>query len=168
MGSIENLGHNKAAEKINELAEKARICLFTTKLNQLPLSTRPMSVLKVDSEGVLWFFSSKSSDQNLHLKTDDKVQLFFLNSGDSEFMTLFGKASVTEDKQKIEELWTPVAHVWFKDGKDDADLSIIKFVPEDGYYWDTKNGKIIQMFKIAIGTVTGKPLDDGLEGKIRL
>ncbi len=168
MGDVKNLGNNKAADKIAELAEKAGICLFTTKLTQLPLSSRPMSVLKVDNEGSLWFFSSKSSDQNLHLKSDDKVQLFFLNSHDSEFMTLFGKASVSDNKQKIEELWTPIANVWFKDGKEDKDLSVIKFIPEDGYYWDTQHGKMIQMFKLAIGAVTGKPLDDGLEGKIRL
>ena len=32
MGGIKTLGNNKTAEKIAELAEKARVCLFTTKL----------------------------------------------------------------------------------------------------------------------------------------
>ena len=59
--SVENLDQKKAQEKLKELAEKARICLFCTNLDEQPVSTRPMSLQEVDEEGNLWFISSKES-----------------------------------------------------------------------------------------------------------
>jgi len=40
-------------------------------------------------------------------------------------------------------------------------------VPEDGYYWDTKDGKLVTLLKIAAGTIMGKELDGSLEGKVK-
>lgn len=51
----------QANVKIKELAKKADICLFTTTLTKLPLTTRSMSTREVDDDGCLWFFSRKDS-----------------------------------------------------------------------------------------------------------
>ena len=70
------------------------------------------------------------------------------------------------DKEKIEELWSPFLKTWFQDGKDDTNLSLIKVTPDNGYYWDTKGNRIINLFKMAASVVTGKDLVDGEEGNL--
>jgi hypothetical protein len=37
----------------------------------------------------------------------------------------------------------------------------------DGHYWDTKHGKMVSLMKIAVGVITGKQMDDGVEGNVR-
>ena len=59
------------------------------------------------------------------------------------------------------------AKAWF-DGKRDPDISLIKIVPDTAYYWDTVHGKMVSLIKIAISAVSGKKMDDGVEGKIDL
>ena len=54
------------------------------------------------------------------------------------------------------------------EGEDDPNLSVIKVVPEDGYYWNNKNGKMVAIAKMATAFVTGKTMDDGIEGNLKL
>jgi general stress protein 26 len=163
---LKNLTQQEAIDKFKELIKHEPTCLFTTRLTQVPLTTRPMSVQKVCDQGNFWFLSSSESDKNEEIKIDDRVQLFFLNTSDYEFLSVYGKASITRDKQKIDELWTDIAKAWFEDGKDDPRVTVIKVTPEEGFYWDTKNGKLISMIKILASAVTGKTMEEGVEGKI--
>jgi general stress protein 26 len=163
---IKNLSRQEANDKIKKLADDADICLFTTDLTTLPLKTRPMSTQKVDKEGNLWFFSDKNSDKNKDIAKDERVQLFYSNKTSSEYLSLYGTATIIQDAAKAKELWTTIVKVWFKD-PEDPNLTIIKVVPEDGYYWDTKDGKLVSLFKMAVGIITGKELDGSIEGKIK-
>ncbi|MDZ4809502.1 MAG: pyridoxamine 5'-phosphate oxidase family protein [Bacteroidota bacterium] len=164
---IKNLSRDDANEKIKKLAEDADICLFTTDLTRLPLKARPMSTQKADEEGNLWFFSAKDSDKNDDIAKDERVQLFYSNKMSSEYLSLYGTASIIQDAEKAKELWTAMVKVWFKD-PEVPNLTIIKVVPEDGYYWDTKDGKFVSLFKMVVGVITGKELDGSIEGKIKV
>ncbi len=166
MSDLNNLAGEAAIEKIKDLAEDAKICMFNTNLSNVPFYTRPMALQEVDKDGCIWFFSGAGSDKNAEVKADERVQLTFMNNGSSEYLSLLGKASIIIDKAKFEELWTPVAKTWFNKGVDDPNLTLIKFVPDSGYYWDTKNNKIIALAKIAIGAITGITMDDGVQGNV--
>jgi general stress protein 26 len=164
--SIENLTSKQAIEKIKELAKAADIGMFTTALTQLPLNSRPMSTQNVDDEGNLWFFSEKDSTKNQDIEEDNRVQIFYANKSSSEYLSVYGTAEIFYDRQKIEELWTPMVKAWFTEGKDDPSITIIKVTPADAYYWDTKNNKLVSLVKIAAAVVTGKTMDDGIEGTL--
>ena len=164
---VQNISRQKANEKIKELAKKADVCMFTTSLTKLPLITRPMSTRDVDDDGSIWFFSREGSDKNLEIIADNRVQLFYSNSSSSEYMSIYGKATILKDAAKAKELWSAIAKTWFNDGYDDPELTLVKVEPEDGYYWDTKNGKVISLMKMVAGAITGKELDLGVEGKIK-
>lgn len=168
MGETKNLEGSAGRKKLRELALDAKICHFVTALGQRPLDSRPMSVLDVDDEGNFWFMSGKDSHKNEEIYDDPEVQLFFSNGSSSEYLSVFGYAEIIKDRTKIDELWTPIAKTWFNEGKDDPNLSLIRVQPADAYYWDTKNNKMIQLIKIATGAVLGKPMDDGIEGEVKL
>jgi general stress protein 26 len=168
MGDTKNLFNQEAIKKIKEITDKTSMCLFCTNLGDAPFDTRPMGTQDVDDEGNLWFLSSKSSNKNQDIKQDDNVQLLYTVDNHATFMSVFGKASVYTDKDKIEKLWEPLAKAWFTEGKDDPDLSVIKVQPLEGYYWDTKDGKIVSFAKIAVAAVTGKTMDGGIEGRMQL
>lgn len=168
MGQIKNLQNEEAYKKMKELVEDIKTCMFCTQTNQIPFNTRPMATVEVDEEGNLWFMSNKESNKNEEIKEDDKVQLIYAKGGDSHFLSVAGKAQIVKDQSKIDELWTVFAKAWFPDGKKDPDISLIKIIPEDVYYWDTVHGKMVSLLKIATSVVTGKTMDDGVEGKISL
>jgi general stress protein 26 len=165
---VENLTHEEAIEKMKELVKHNDICLFSTQINYSPLHTRPMSTQRVDDEGNFWFLSSDDSDKNSEIMDDSQVQLFYSNPAKSEYMTVYGRASVSRDKNKIDELWTSIAKAWFKAGKDDPRITVIKIKPEEAYYWDTRSNKMVSMIRALTLMVSGKVMNDSVEGRITL
>lgn len=165
-GETKNLSHNDAIKKFQELVEHNSVCMFTSNLSTLPLATRPMSVQQVDDEGNFWFLSASDSNKNQEVALDSRVQLFFQNVSDYEFLTVFGTAAISREKKKIDELWTPIAKAWFSEGKYDPRITLIKLRPDEAFYWDTKSGKIVSMFKILASAVAGKTFSEGVEGTL--
>jgi general stress protein 26 len=166
--STQNLNHKESIEKIKELLKHNNICLFTTQLSETPLKTRPMAAQEVDEEGTFWFFSGDNSNKDMEIENDSRVQLFFANTGNSEYMSVYGHAMISKDQRRIEELWNPMVKAWFKGGKDDPTLTLIRVIPDEVYYWDTKNSKMVSMLKILTSMVSGKTMDDGVEGYLKV
>ncbi|WP_339874394.1 pyridoxamine 5'-phosphate oxidase family protein [uncultured Algoriphagus sp.] len=165
----EDLAGQKAVEKIRDLIDKSGSCFFVTSttLNNSHKS-RPMSVQKTDDEGNIWFLSAKDSMKNMELAADTDVTLYFQGSSYSDFLELNGHAYVTDDRAKIEELWDPTVKAWFTEGKDDPRISVIQFVPDSGYYWDNKHGNAIAGIKVLISAMSGKTMDDSIEGTLKV
>lgn len=166
MGDIQNLGNQEAIQKIKELAEKIRVCLFCTQSTELPFETRPMGTQQVDEEGKLWFFSSAGSHKNREIKQDDQVQLLYASPGDAQFLAVYGTATLVRDRQKVDELWNKLAEAYFPEGKDDPGLTLVSVKPQYAYYWDTKYGKMVSLLSIAAAAITGNRSDTGVEGEL--
>jgi general stress protein 26 len=168
--SKENLFNAEAIEKLKELSEKAKTCMFITNLSdKSPHNSRPMGLQECDAEGNLWFISNKESGKNIQIQEDNDVQLYFMNNSDYEYLSITGKAYIYEDKATIEDKWSAVANAWF-DGKDDPNVSIIRVTPVAVYYWDTKYGKFVSLIHFVSAVLVGKNTDnsDGIEGKINV
>ena len=131
-------------------------------------SNSPYVSTQIDEDGNLWFLSASDSHKNAEIAKDKHVQLLFQGSAHSDFMTLYGTASISKDKAKIKELWEPIVKTWFTDGVDDPRITAIKFIPTEGYYWDTKHGKAVAFLKMLAGAISGKTLDDSIQGELKV
>lgn len=164
-----DLSGGEAGEKLKELVKKAKNCFFCTELGKNgPLTTRPMSVQHIEDDGTCWFLSATDSKKNAQLAKDNRVQLLFQGSTYSDFVTITGEAIVSRDKVRIRELWEPILKTWFTEGVDDPRISVIEVRPSEGYYWDTKHGQVVAFVKQVAGALTGKTLDDSIEGKLSI
>jgi general stress protein 26 len=165
--NYKDLHGSEATKKIKELVDAAKTCFFCTSIEAgKPFDTRPMAVQKVDDEGNFWFLSSSDSHKNMEVEKDHAVQLLFQGSAQSDFLSIYGTATISRDKQKIKELWEPILKTWFTEGEDDPRITVIKVTPSEGYYWDNKHGKAVAFVKMIAGAITGKTLDDSIEGKL--
>lgn len=166
--NFKNLAGTEAIDKIKEIAKAAGSCFFCTEIKTgQAFDTRPMSPQEIDDNGNFWFLSANDSHKNQELQADPSVQLLFQGSAHSDFLNLYGKATISTDRQKIDELWDPILKVWFTEGKDDPRITVIKFTPSEGYYWDNKHGNAVAFAKMAFGAVVGKTYDDSVEGEIK-
>lgn len=165
--NYEDLRSEAAIEKIKEIVAKSKSCFFCTSINS-ESHTRPMSVQEVDDEGNLWFLSADDSHKNLELSKDPFVKLYFQGSQHSDFLCLDGIATISRDKKKIKQLWEFVIATWFTQGIEDPHITVIKVVPIDGYYWDTKHGNAVAGIKMLFGAMIHKTMDDSIEGKVQV
>ncbi|MCD9015510.1 pyridoxamine 5'-phosphate oxidase family protein [Parachryseolinea silvisoli] len=163
---IQDLTGQAAIDKFKEIVKHEETCLFSTNLGTVPITTRPMGVQKVCDQGNFWFMSPGDSDKNREIEADPRVQLFISNTKNYEFLSVYGHATISRDQAKIDEFFNAMHKAWFPEGKDDPNITIIKVTPEEGFYWDTKDGKLVSILKIAASAVMGKTLQEGVEGTI--
>lgn len=167
--NFKSLAGQEALKKMKDIAEATKSCFFCTDIKTgSPMAIRPMAVQKVDDEGNLWFLSSNDSHKDQEIKQDDHVQLLFQETHNSGFLSVYGAATISADKEKIKELWEPILKTWFTGGVDDPRISVIQIKPLDAYYWDNKHGNAVAFVKMAIGAVIGKTLDDSVEGELKI
>lgn len=165
---VENLSNREAIKKLKELAEKAQTFMFTTSIQSDYPTTRPMTVQEVDEEGRIWFISSSESHNVDEIRENNRVQLYFSNTGKYEFLYVLGEASLHTDMALIEKYWTDIANAWF-DGKNDPRVRIVSVKPVDAYYWDTRDSKLVSLVKIGFAAITGKKMEDGgIEGDLKV
>lgn len=161
MGTIENLTQQDAIKKIKKLAEDIKMCMFCTKSFELPFETRPMATQQVDEKGDIWFISGADSGKNAEITEDGEVQLIYSKMASTEYMAVYGYANIIRNREKTEELWNVFIKAWFPEGKDDPNLTLIRVRPHITYYWDTKDGKMVTLLKIAAAAITGNVNNDG-------
>ena len=165
----EDLRGGDAVKQIKTVVKQSDNCFFCTAVGVGESGgVRPMNVRRLDDDGTLWFLSASDSHKNLELEQDAEVRLFFQGGPHSDFMELEGTATVSRDRDKIEELWQPVIRTWFTEGVDDPRITVIRVTPTSGYYWDTRHGMAVAGVKMMIGMVIGKTLDDSVEGTLRV
>ena len=165
----EDLSDRAAVEQIRTIVKRSENCFFCTAVATGPSGgARPMNVRRMDDDGTMWFLSASDSHKNAELARDPSVTLYFQGSAHSDFLRVRGRATVSTDKAKIKELWEPILKTWFTEGIDDPRITVIRFTPTDGYYWDTKHGNTVAGVKMLIGAAIGKTLDDSIEGRLRV
>ncbi|KQW87387.1 general stress protein [Massilia sp. Root418] len=159
----QDLTGSEAVKRIKDTVEEAKAGFFCTANRVIP-----MSPLKVDEAGNLWFLSADDSHHNQDIAANPAVRLYFQGSHHSGFLYFDGHAVISRDPAMIKELWSFTLKTWFTEGENDPRITVIQVRPVEGYYWDNKHGDAVAGAKMLVGAVVGQTLDDSIEGTIRL
>jgi general stress protein 26 len=142
-------------KKLRELLGNFSTAMLITRNAQDHLHARPMEMAKVDESGTVWFFSAEDSGKVHEIYHDTRVHLIF-QSDHTLYIAVDGTASVSQDRQKIAELWKEPFRVWFPGGKDDPTISLIEVRPHSAEYWDSKGwNKVTYLLHAAQAYATG-------------
>jgi len=166
MGEKADLSRAESIQKIQHIAHGEVAMMHTFNGHKVGV-VRPMATAGIDADGTLWFLSRDQSFKNEQLDKDALMQLTYSVKSRSEYLVLDGLGSVLRDRDKIDDLWNAIDKNWFPEGPTDPAITLIRFTPNIGHYWDTKHSKTVQLLGMAVGAVTGKPADDSIEGDLR-
>ena len=165
----EHLAGDAAVAKVRKLLPSFRAAMFVTGVASGDvIHSRPLALLGDPSifGGTLWFFADDRSPKVYELAVDTKVSLFFQSDADSRYMQLDGTASLSMDKNKMRELFTPVVKAYFPEGVDDPHLTLIRFDARSGAYWESPGGVLHAVAALATAIVTKAPGKSGYSGTL--
>jgi general stress protein 26 len=159
--------HNRqeSIEKLKELIMDIDFCMLTT-IDEGYLRSRPMSTQEFEFDGDLWFFTSDNTHKVEEIEKDNRVNVAYSKSSNDTYVSVSGRAEMSKDRAKIEELWSPVLKAWFPEGLEDPHLCLLKVSVEQAEYWDTPSGKIVQMLGFVKALATGQEASYGENEKI--
>jgi general stress protein 26 len=151
--------------KFRDLTADIHVTMLTTRRADGLLHSRPMGTRAIESDGALWFFTADDSGKVNEIYHDQMVNVSYIKPGDQVYVSVAGKASLSRDRAKIRELWTPVLKTWFSEGVDDPNLALLRVDIVAIDYWEGP-GKIVSLLKFAKSAVTGTPSKVGEYGTI--
>jgi len=71
-----------------------------------------------------------------------------------------GVATVSRDKDKMTQLWTPTLKAWFPEGLEDPEIALIRVEVGSAEIWDSPPSKVVRLVGMAKAMMTGKPYDN--------
>ena len=158
----------KAIDKLKELVEEVKVCMFATIDESYQISSRPMQAIQVDEEGTIWFFTNEFSGKVDDISKENTVYLMFSHPGKNSYLHVKGTCEVLEDRQKIDELWSPVLKAWFPEGKDDPRLCLLKVDTAEASYWDSSSSKLVVFANMLKAIVSDKQDNQGKAGTLNV
>jgi len=137
-----------------KIADNNRVCFYGWNGKQVP-----MSPIVREEENAIYFLADADSDKITDITGNSSVQLSFSDESANDYLLVEGNAAVSNDRQKIEELWTPFAKA-FWDSHEDPDIRLIVVTPSQAEFWDGP-GTMAAKAKMLVAAVTGNKPDMG-------
>jgi general stress protein 26 len=160
-----DLTRQEGRDRVWELAEKINICMFVTWDGERQRA-RPLAANVDRDEHAIYFLTDVTGMKDDQIERFPIVTLAFADTGANKYVSITGRAAVTNDRTKIGELWTPDNKA-FWDSKDDPDIRLITVTPEDAEVWDSP-GTIVSVVKMLTAAVTGAKVELGNNRKVAM
>ena len=131
-------------KKIRELIASAWICMVSNNVMDWPLSTIPVRNQWIDDDGTVWLLFVRTGPENPMLD-GGRVELFYANSGASEFLTLSGTASfIPRNEVPFSNDILPFRKTLENEALGPA-IGVFRFCPTDAYYWDNESANTVRL-----------------------
>ena len=158
-------------EKLWDLIKDIKFAMFTTQHANGHLHSRPMTTQngRIDEDTSLWFFMSRRGDVVNDIARQPAVSIVYADTDADDYVSVSGQARVVDDMAKKKRLWNKMTEAWFPKGVDDPDLALVQVGITHADYWEAKDSKLTQLFKMATAAVTGRPPTDMSEhGRVEM
>ena len=128
------------ARKLEEKFWKAIEADRTVLLGCTGVHARPMTAQVEGGRGPVWFFTARENDlAEAARKRPVEGVLMLASKGHEVFATVGGTLVQDNDPAMIDRLWNPFVAAWFKKGKDDPTLRLLRFDPRVAEIWLNEN-----------------------------
>ena len=125
---------DQAQKRLDELiATFDTAMLVTTSLEGQPRA-RPMAIAGHDRGGLL-YFATRAADEKMN-EVLEHPQVAVTMQSETRFLSISGRARIETDVQLARSLWRPSMKLWFPEGAEDPQLTLILVDPLCAEYWD--------------------------------
>jgi general stress protein 26 len=152
-------------DRVWDLMEKISVCMMAT-WDGSDLHSRPMHAQTKRDEDAVYFLTDVRQQKDDEIARYPKLALAFADTGAQKYVSVSGRAAVSNDRAKIKALWHPAASAWWESA-DDPNIRALKVTPVEAEYWDGP-GKVVSTVKMAMAAATGSHPDLGENRKVSM
>lgn len=152
-------------KRVWELMEKIGFCMLASRDGE-DIRSRPMAAHPDRQAHCIYFLTDAASHKDEEVARIPNVDLAFADTGDHKYLSVTGRAEVSNDREKIRELWSTPAKAWWKDPEDPS-IRVLKVTPKDAQYWDGP-GTVAATIKLLAAAVSDSRPDMGRNAKVDL
>lgn len=121
-------------EKLIDLVKSFDQAMFVTRAKTGELRSRPMQIVATKPDGSMVFVTGLHTEKVDEIRGDHDVNVAMQDG--KRFVSISGKATVDNDRDRIGLYHDKSWDIWFPEGKDDPNIALIDLAPEMAEYWD--------------------------------
>ncbi len=146
---------DEAKDRLWNIMEGFNVALLITH-SANDVRGRPMGVTVEREEDALYFLTSASGSKDEEIQSESEVIVAFVDPSGQQYAWVRGRATVSNDRDKIKDLWTVFAKAWWRSA-DDPDIRVIRVTPHTAEYWDSPGTILSYASMLTSALVGGKP-----------
>ena len=131
-------------------------------LDQPGYHAQPMTAFRDGETSTIWFFTRDDTDlaKDAAVGSGQSAMFHYGSKDQNVWACIQGELSVHgPDREIIDRHWNPVLAAWYPGGKDDPNLTILRFDAGDGRVWVNEGGFFKFFYEVAKANAT-KTLPD--------
>jgi general stress protein 26 len=97
--------------------------------------TQPMTAQFEGRLGPIWFFAGKDDDLYHLAGSGARAIMSYTAPGHDLYASVHGPVFQEDNRKVVDRFWTPLLAAWYKGGKDDPNLALLRFEPESAKIW---------------------------------
>ncbi len=149
-------------DKIQEVIKDVKFAMMSTVNKKGDIHAWPMTTTETSiGAKEIWFIGDKTSDVVKDIQDNPKVGLTYATQDAKNYVSISGNAELSDDKDKLDELWSPMDSAFFDKGKEDEKVQLIKVVPHGAECW-ISGSSTVNMFKMAVAAVQEGKTAEGI------
>ena len=152
-------------ERTWDLMKKIGFAMLVTRDGE-KLRARPMAAYPDRDRNAIYFLTDARRHKDEEIARSPEVNLSFADAGDQKYVSLCGRASISNDRAKIRELFSTPAKAWW-DNAEDPNIRVLKVIPDDAEFWDSP-GTVISYVKMVAAAVSNTRPNIGENRKVPL
>jgi len=133
------LNTEEVKEQIKSVLRDIEICVCCLDEKEFPVKLHPVGISKMDEEANFWFIYNKGKYVNLEITNGNHLELIYSEPGQAHLLTVYGIATVINDRRKLEEVWSGIGNELFEQGINDPNIILLKITPTEAYYYRDSN-----------------------------
>ena len=159
--------HAEVETRLWKEMEDARMGMLGVRSGR-PRHFAPMTPFRDAGTRRIWFVTRKDNEIAQAAGSPAEA-LFIVCARDGKFQaSIAGELTQDFDRERLDRLWNPVVAAWYPNGKDDPNLTMMRFDCTDAEVWHGEAGLLRFAFEIAKGNLTGAMPDVGEKTELGL
>jgi general stress protein 26 len=146
--------------RVWDILEKSTVGMLTTHGAQ-GLRARPLDARPDRNAGVIQFVTDVRGLKDDEIEADARVCFTVIDTGENAYLSITGRASVTDDNITAAKIWKKTDDVWWPDGPRDRNVRVLTIEPIKAELWDGPASKLVAAYEFAKARLTGTKPDLG-------
>jgi len=157
-------------DRLWEMIKDIRFGMLTHRHPEGGLHSHPLTTQNkaLGPQNILYFFVSRHTELGQRLQADGNVNVSYADPHKDIYVSITGHATISEDLDAKQRLFNPMVRAWFPGGPTDPDLELVEVHITHAEYWDVKESKPTQLFKMAAAAVSGEKPVMGEHKEVRV
>ncbi|MCV2869101.1 pyridoxamine 5'-phosphate oxidase family protein [Defluviimonas sp. WL0002] len=121
---------------------------------------QPMVHFADRDKAEVWFISSAQTDLVRDIGQGTRAHHCVVTPNGEFYACLTGTLEQSDDRKKLDELWSAPTAAWFKGGRDDPDVSLLRLALQEAAVWTATQNTFIFGLEVARANIDAEHTPD--------